>query len=91
MKNGMKGKPSPMTKLIEGNLDEAETTKLSELVKTMAGTKAPAGDQAAYEKKVNELIASLEVVVKGDRSAEAIDRLKTARNCKACHKEHQPD
>jgi hypothetical protein len=90
MKEGMKGDTSPMAKVLDGTATAEETTALAALVKTMSGTKAPVGDQAAYEKKVAELIAAMDAVAGGDKGEAAIGRLDKAQNCKACHSEHKP-
>jgi hypothetical protein len=72
MKEGMKGDTSPMAKVLGGSASADETKSLAALVKTMAGTKAPEGDQAAYEKKVSELIAAMDAVAGGDKGEAAI-------------------
>lgn len=90
MKEGLKGKESPMAKLLEGDLDEKGTKELATLVQTMKGTKSPVGDQADYEEKVAELIAALDAVAAGKNGPDDIARLKTAQDCKACHKSHKP-
>lgn len=91
MKDGFKGKTSPLAKVIDGAANPDETKSLAELVKTLNGTKAPKGDQAAYETKVAELIAAMDAVAGGDRGEAAIGRLDKAKNCKACHSDHKPD
>ena len=90
MKEGMKGDTSPMAKVLGGSASADETKSLAALVKTMSGTKAPKGDQAAYEKKVSELIAAMDAVAGGDKGEAAIGRLEKAQDCKACHSEHKP-
>jgi hypothetical protein len=90
MKEGMKGDTSPMAKVLDGTATAEETTALAALVKTMSGTKAPVGDQAAYEKKVAELIAAMDAVAGGDKGEAAIERLDNAQSCKPCHSEHKP-
>lgn len=90
MKEGLKGDSSPMAKVLDGDASADETAKLAKLVKTLAGTKAPKGEQAGYDTKVNELIAALDAVAGGDKSEAAIGRLDQAQNCKACHSEHKP-
>ncbi len=90
MKEGMKGDTSPMAKVLDGAASDTEIADLAKLVKTMAGTKAPKGDQAGYDTKVTELIAAMDAVAGGDKGAEAIGRLEKAQNCKACHSEHKP-
>lgn len=90
MKEGLKGDTSPMAKVLDGSASAEETKALATLVQTMKGTKAPEGDQAAYETKVTELIAALDAVAGGDKGETAIGRLEKAQNCKACHSEHKP-
>lgn len=90
MKEGLKGDTSPMAKVLDGGASAEETKSLAELVQTLKGTKAPKGDQAAYETKINELIAAMDAVAGGDKAETAIGRLEKAQNCKACHSEHKP-
>ncbi len=90
MNDGLKGKTSPMAKVIGGNATPEETKALAELVKSMHGTKAPVGEQAAYEAKVGELIAAMDAVAGGEKSEVALGRLEKAQNCKACHTDHKP-
>lgn len=90
MEEGLKGDDSPMAQVLAGKASAEDTAALAKLVKTLAGTKAPKGEQAAYEKKVAELIAAMDAVAGGDRGEAAIGRLKTAQNCKACHTDHRP-
>lgn len=90
MKEGFKGKTSPISKVIDGEATAEETKALAALVRTMHGTKAPEGEQDAYEKKVAELIAAMDEVAGGNASDAAIGRLEKAQNCKACHSEHKP-
>lgn len=90
MKEGMKGDDSPMAKVIDGNSSATDNEALAKLIDTLKGTKAPRGDQAGFEKKVGELIAAMNAVAGGDTNAKALERLKEAANCKACHSEHKP-
>ncbi len=91
MKEGLKGKTSPLAKTINGEASDEEIKDLFELVKTMEDTKAPKGEQDAYDEKVNQLIADLEKIAGGDKGDEAIAALKKSSNCKACHSDHKPD
>ncbi len=90
MKEGFKGDTSPIAKVLDGNATEEETKTLAGLVQQMKGTKAPVGEQAAYEEKVAELIAAMDAVAGGDKGDTAIGRLEKAQNCKACHSDHRP-
>ena len=90
MKEGLKGDDSPYAKAVEGELKGDDAKALAKLVGTMKGTKAPKGDQDAYDKKVAELIAAMDAVAGGDTSEKALGRLDEAGNCKACHTDHKP-
>ena len=91
MKQGLKGKTSPLAKTLKGAATDDEIKKLSKLSMTMKGTKAPKGDQAEYAKKVNALVSSMAKVAGGDKSEKALAGLKKTSDCKACHKAHKPD
>ncbi len=90
MKEGLKGDDSPLAKVLDGAASKSETKSLAKLIKTMEGTKAPKGDQAAYDAKVAELIAAMDAVAGGDTGEAALGRLDKAANCKACHTDHKP-
>lgn len=90
MKEGMKGDSSPIAKTLKGEASDEEIKELATLIKSMHGTKAPEGGQAAYESKVAELIAAMDAVAGGDKSEGSITKLKSASNCKACHSDHKP-
>lgn len=91
MKEGLKGETSPGKKLIEGTATDAEIKTLAELIGTLKGTKAPRGAQAAYDKKVDALIAAINTIAGGDKSDKAIGAFKKAQNCKSCHNDHKPE
>ena len=90
MKEGLKGDESPATKVIEGTATDDEIKALAELIGTMKGTKAPVGEQEAYEDKVAKLIASIDAIAGGDKSTDAIDAFEEAQSCKPCHTPHKP-
>lgn len=90
MKEGLKGDTSPMAKVLDGSASADDTKSLAALVQTLKGTKAPKGEQSAYDTKVTELIAAMDAVAGGDKGEAAIGRLEKAQNCKACHSEHKP-
>ena len=90
MKEGLKGDDSPYAKALDGELKGDDAKALAALIGTMKGTKAPVGDQDAYDKKVNELIAAMNAVAEGDTSEKALGRLDEAGKCKACHTPHKP-
>lgn len=90
MKGGLKGDDSPLAKVLEGGASKKDAKDLDKLIKTMEGTKAPVGEQDAYDEKVAELIAAIGAVAGGDSEAPAIERLDKASDCKACHGDHKP-
>lgn len=90
MKDGLKGKDSPLAKVLDEEASGEEIKSLAELIQTMKGTKAPVGDQSAYDKKVEEMIAAMDAVAGGDKGPKALERLDNATNCKACHSDHKP-
>ena len=90
MKEGLKGKTSPLAKALDGSASDEEIKKLSDLIATLKGTKAPVGDQGAYDEKVEALIKAAAAVAGGAKDKAAIKALKTSSNCKSCHKDHKP-
>lgn len=90
MKEGLKGKTSPLAKTLSGIATDEEIAELSKLIKTLKGTTAPIGDQAEYDQKIAALIKTAEIVANGDKSQPALDRFEEAANCKACHSAHKP-
>ena len=90
MKEGFKGDDSPLAKVLDGAASKEETAALAKLVQTMKGTRAPKGEQAAFEEKVTEMVAAMNAVAGGDTGEKALARLDKAANCKACHDAHRP-
>ena len=90
MKEGMKGDESPLSKILDGKGSKEDADNLLKFVEMLEGTKAPVGDQKAFEAKVAKLIAAAKKVAGGDTGEKAIDALDKASNCKACHTDHKP-
>ena len=90
MKKGLKGKESLLSKILDGKGSKEDAENLFSLVEMLEGTKAPVGDQKAFEAKVSGLIAAAKKVAEGDTGNKAIEALDEASNCKACHKDHKP-
>ncbi len=91
MKKGLKGDESPFGKVKAGTATDRDFADLYELSRTLRGTKAPVGEQAGYDEKVQALIHAAGAVAYAGQSPERIDALKKAANCKACHEPHKPD
>lgn len=87
MKAAMKGDDSLYNKVTKGKGTEADAKKLAACVKNLAGKKAPKGDQAAFDKKVDALIKAADAVANGNK--QAISLLINAGACKACHSAHK--
>ena len=84
MKKGFKStkeKPALLKKVIDGSATAGEKAKLAEYVKKLVTLKPPEGDADSWKKKTQALNAAM---MKNDLKA-----LKTAANCKACHKVHK--
>jgi len=90
MKEGMKGDSSLHAKVVGGSATAKETKKLSDLLHTLTGTKAPLGEQSDYDKKVAKLLAGIDAIQGGNKSPEALAAYKEAGNCKSCHSAHKP-
>lgn len=91
MKAAMKGDDSLYNKVAKGKGTPADAKKLAACLKGLEGTKAPKGDQAAYERKVKALVDAATIVANGSNSAAALMALQTAGNCKSCHSSHRKD
>ena len=89
MKSAMKGENSLYKKVATAKGDQADADKLLAMLKGLQGTKAPKGDQAAYDKKVTTLVKAAEDVAA--KHPGALLKLQTAGNCKACHTAHRED
>lgn len=89
MKAAMKGDDSLYNRVAKGKGSDADAKKLADCLKGLAGTKAPKGDQAGYERRITALLQAADVVGKGSKSAAALQALQTAGNCKSCHSSHK--
>jgi hypothetical protein len=89
MTSVMKGETSLYNRVAKGKASDAEAKRLATTLKGLEGTKAPKGDQAAWERKVSALVKAAESV--GDGNRQGLMALQNAGNCKACHSGHKPD
>ncbi len=87
MKAAMKGENSLFQKVCKGQGTEADAQKLANCLKNLEGAKAPKGDQAAFERKVAELVKAASDFAGGNKQAQSV--LQRAGNCKACHSAHR--
>ena len=70
-----------------GKATDKQKQHLLELVEALPNNKPPRGTEESWNQKTEALVAAAKGVVDGD--AGAVDKLKTASNCAACHKEHK--
>jgi hypothetical protein len=89
MTSVMKGETSLYNRVAKGKGSDADAQRLASTLKGLEGTKAPKGDQAAWERKVSALVKAADSVGSGNR--QGLMALQNAGNCKACHSGHKPD
>jgi cytochrome c553 len=84
-----KGEDPLCKKVVTGKATDAEKGQLLEYYKKLIGTEPPRGDLADWKQRTEALVAAADSVVKNEPDSTA--KLKTALDCKACHKEHKPE
>jgi hypothetical protein len=88
MNDGHKGKEAPITTVLTGKADEKTLKQFLEYYEFMATQKPPAGDEESWKKKTTALVAAMKAVI--DKKDNALEDLKGAADCKACHMAHKP-
>ena len=83
-----KGKESMLNKITGGKGTDEDHKKLLELYVFMATQKPPMGDEAGWKTKTEALVTVAKDVVA--KKEGALDALKKASDCKACHSVHKP-
>lgn len=83
-----KGKDSFLSKVLAGNGSEEDLKKLVGAYEVLAAQKAPTGDEASWKKLTGALLVAAKDA-QGKKEG-ALDKLKAATNCKACHDLHKP-
>ena len=89
METANEGKNSLYDRVVGGKGTPEEAKKLSELYQALPSLKPPKGDTKSWKEKATALAAAAKEVV--DKKAGALEKLKAAANCKACHSIHKPD
>ncbi|HLY73802.1 MAG TPA: hypothetical protein VKU80_06750 [Planctomycetota bacterium] len=89
MEAANEGKNSLYERVIGGKGTPEEAKKLSDLYQALPSLKPPKGDAKSWKEKASALAAAAKEVA--DRKPGAVERLKAAANCKACHSAHKPD
>jgi len=83
-----KGKDSFLANILAGKGSDDDLKKLVSAYEVMAAQKPPMGDEGSWKTLTTAaLAAAKEAQAKKDG---ALDRLKAATNCKACHEPHKP-
>lgn len=89
MEAANEGKNSLYERVIGGKGTLEDAKKLSDLYQALTGLKPPKGDAKSWKEKASALAAAAKEVA--DRKPGAIEKLKVAADCKACHSVHKPD
>jgi hypothetical protein len=83
-----KGKDSFLASILAGKGSDDDLKKLVAAYEMMAAQKPPKGDEASWKTLTSAaLSAAKDAAAKKDG---ALDKLKAATNCKACHEPHKP-
>jgi hypothetical protein len=76
-----------LKKILRGGGSEDDKKLLLDLYVSLWAAKPPKGDDVSWQKRSGDLIASAANLLLGNEGA--LDELKTAVNCKACHDVHK--
>ena len=83
-----KGKESFLANVLAGKGSDDDLKKLVSAYEVMAAQKPPKGDEASWKTlTAAALVAAKDAAAKKEG---ALDKLKAATNCKACHEPHKP-
>jgi hypothetical protein len=83
-----KGKESFLANILAGKGSDDDLKKLVGAYEVLAAQKAPKGDEGSWKNLTSALLsAAKEAQAKKEG---ALDKLKAASNCKACHEPHKP-
>jgi hypothetical protein len=89
MEAANEGKNSLYDRVVAGKATPEEARKLAELYGALPGLKPPKGDAKSWKEKATAAAAAAKDVA--DRKPGAVEKLRTAADCKACHRVHKPD
>ena len=76
-------------KVLGGKANDAEIKQLLGFYQELAKQKCPKGNGKSWTDKTTALVKAAEAVVKAKTDKKALDSLKAATNCKACHDAHK--
>ena len=83
-----KGKDSLLEKIKGGKGTDDDNKKLLGFYQALAKFKPPMGDEKVWGDKTAALVAAAQDLV--DKKPGAVDKLKTAADCKGCHTLFKP-
>ena len=89
MEAANEGKDSLYEKVTGGKGTPGEIKKLSDLYQALPGLKPPKGDAKSWKEKSTALAVAARDLA--EKKPGAMEKLKAAANCKACHSVHKPD
>jgi len=89
MEAANEGKDSLYARVTGGKGTPEEARRLSDLYLSLPGLKPPKGDARSWKEKSTALAAAARDFADGKPGA--LQKLKAAANCKACHRIHKPD
>ena len=81
------GKDAMLTKILDGKGTDDEIKKLVVLYEGLVTFKPPQGEEKSWKDKSEALLAAAKEV--SEKKAGALDKLKKASDCKACHSVHK--
>jgi hypothetical protein len=82
------GKGKLRDKVIDGTASDDDKKKLVEMYEALPKNSPPRGDKDNWKKLTDALIKAAKDAKEGKDGA--VDALKKASNCMACHKDHKP-
>jgi len=88
MQAANKGKDSLWAKVTAGKGTDEDAKKLADLYEALSKAKPPQGDEKSWTTKTSALATSAKDLA--DKKAGAMEKLKAAGDCKACHSVHKP-
>jgi len=83
-----KCKDSLWAKVTGGKGTDDDAKKLADLYEALSKAKAPQGDEKSWTSKTSALAAAAKDFA--DKKPGAMEKLKAAGECKACHSVHKP-
>lgn len=89
MKKGYKGENSLVKRIINGKVTKDEAQLLLELNVALAANTPDKGDAGDWKQRTGALVRASEAINKGDRAGLAA--LRTASDCKGCHRTHKSE